>query len=89
MHKWPQGEKHIYKERLFSFLRWLLEKKNVVIGVKNLEQLEDNLGSVGWKMSAADLKLLDDASSLIQALSLALWLPGSILTGKDKHQSKV
>jgi len=47
--------------------RWLLEKKNVpsvVIGVKNLEQLEDNLGSVGWKMSAADLKLLDDVSSL-------------------------
>jgi len=32
--------------------------------VKNLEQLEDNLGSVGWKMSAADLKLLDDVSSL-------------------------
>ena len=67
LHKWPQGEKHIYKERLFSFLRWLLGKKNVpsvVIGVKNLEQLEDNLGSVGWKMSAADLKLLDDVSSL-------------------------
>ena len=67
LHKWPQGEKHIYKERLFSFLRWLLEKKNVpsvVIGVKNLEQLEDNLGSVGWKMSAADLQLLDDVSSL-------------------------
>ena len=67
LHKWPQGEKNIYKERLFSFLRWLLEKKNVpsvVIGVKNLEQLEDNLGSVGWKMSAADLKLLDDVSSL-------------------------
>ena len=67
LHKWPQGEKHIYKERLFSFLRWLLEKKNVssvAIGVKNLEQLEDNLGSVGWKMSAADLKLLDDVSSL-------------------------
>jgi len=47
--------------------RWLLEKKNVpsvVIGVKTLDQLEDNLGSVGWKMPALDLELLDKVSSL-------------------------
>eukprot|EP00092_Neocalanus_flemingeri_P001742 GFUD01001860.1.p1 GENE.GFUD01001860.1~~GFUD01001860.1.p1 ORF type:complete len:362 (+),score=71.11 GFUD01001860.1:97-1086(+) len=47
--------------------RWLLEKKNVpsvVIGVKNLEQLEDNLGSVGWKMSVEDLEQLDEVSKL-------------------------
>ena len=49
------------------FSRWLLEKKNVpsvVFGVKSLEQLEDNLGSVGWKISAEDLKQLDDVSKL-------------------------
>lgn len=47
--------------------RWLLEKKNVpsvVIGVKNLEQLEDNLGSVGWKMPSEDLKQLNLVSQL-------------------------
>ena len=44
-----------------------MEKKivpSVVIGVKNLDQLEDNLGSVGWKMSAVDLEELDEVSSL-------------------------
>jgi len=47
--------------------RWLLEKKNVpsvVFGVKSLEQLEDNLGSVGWKISAEDLEQLDAVSKL-------------------------
>ena len=45
----------------------MLEKKNVpsvVIGVKNLEQLEDNLGSVGWKLPATDLEVLDEVSRL-------------------------
>lgn len=48
-------------------MRWLLEKKNipsVVIGVKSVEQLEDNLGSVGWKMSAEDLEKLDEVSKI-------------------------
>ena len=29
---------------------------SVVFGVKNLEQLEDNLGAVGWKTPAKDLE---------------------------------
>ena len=44
-----------------------MEKNNVpsvVFGVKNLEQLEDNLGAVGWKMPAEDLEELDDVSSI-------------------------
>jgi len=47
--------------------RWLLEKNNVpsvVFGVKNLDQLEDNLGAVGWKMPVKDLEELDDVSSI-------------------------
>lgn len=47
--------------------RWLLEKKNVpsvVIGVKNLEQLDDNLGAVGWKMPPTDVEELDEVSSI-------------------------
>ena len=44
-----------------------MEKNNVpsvVFGVKNLEQLEYNLGAVGWKMPAKDLEELDDVSSI-------------------------
>ena len=47
--------------------RWLLEKKNVpsvVIGVKSLDQLDDNLGSVGWKLPATDIEVLDEVSRL-------------------------
>ena len=52
---------------LIIYSRWLLEKKNVpsvVIGVKSLEQLEDNLGSVGWKLPTTDLEVLDEVSRL-------------------------
>lgn len=47
--------------------RWLLEKNNipsVVFGVKDLNQLEDNLGAVGWKMPAKDLEDLDNISGV-------------------------
>jgi len=47
--------------------RWLLEKRNVpsvIIGVKSLEQLEDNLGAVGWEMTSTDLEELDKVSSI-------------------------
>ena len=49
------------------FSRWLLEKNNVpsvVFGVKSLDQLEDNLGAVGWKMPTEDLEELDSVSSI-------------------------
>ena len=39
-----------------------MEKKNVpsvVIGVKSLSQLEDNLGAVGWSLSKEDMEQLD------------------------------
>ena len=37
---------------------------SVVIGVKNLAQLEDNLGSLGWSLSAEEMSRLDDVSSV-------------------------
>ena len=43
-------------------LRWLLQKENVpslVIGVKSLEQLEDNFGSLGWSLTKEDMDELD------------------------------
>ncbi len=48
-------------------LAWLLAQPAVtapIIGVRTEEQLEDNLGAVGWKLSAEELKRLDEASAL-------------------------
>ena len=44
----------------FSVDRWLLEQPNVpsvIIGVKTLAQLEDNLGAVGWKLSPQQVRV--------------------------------
>jgi len=48
-------------------VRWLLDKNNVpsvVIGVKTLEQLEDNLGAVGWTLTEDEMERLDAASAI-------------------------
>ena len=40
--------------------RWLLEQPNipsVIIGVKTLAQLEDNLGAVGWSLSPEQVRV--------------------------------
>ena len=36
---------------------------NVIIGARNEEQLKQNLGSVGWKLTAAQIAKLDAASA--------------------------
>ena len=46
-------------------LNWLLQRPgvaNVVIGARNEEQLKQNLGAVGWKLSAEQVARLDQAS---------------------------
>ncbi len=47
-------------------LRWLLQKdtvSSVVIGAKNVKQLEDNMGaSSDWHMTSQQMAALDDAS---------------------------
>lgn len=46
-------------------LNWLLQRPsvvNIVIGARNEEQLRDNLGAVGWNLTAEQMKRLDDAS---------------------------
>jgi aryl-alcohol dehydrogenase-like predicted oxidoreductase len=48
-------------------LAWLLAKPvvtSVIIGAKRLDQLNDNLAAVELKLSADDLKALDDVSAL-------------------------
>jgi aryl-alcohol dehydrogenase-like predicted oxidoreductase len=49
-------------------LNWLLQRptvSTVVIGARNEEQLKQNLGAVGWKLSAEQVKKLDAASALM------------------------
>jgi aryl-alcohol dehydrogenase-like predicted oxidoreductase len=46
-------------------LNWLLQRPtvaNVIVGARNEEQLKINLGSVGWKLTQAQIAKLDAAS---------------------------
>jgi aryl-alcohol dehydrogenase-like predicted oxidoreductase len=48
-------------------LNWLLQRPSVatvVIGARNEAQLRDNLGAVGWRLSAAQVAALDAASAV-------------------------
>lgn len=48
-------------------LNWLLsrsEVSSVIMGARTVEQLEDNLGAVGWELSAEELSALDDVSTV-------------------------
>jgi len=47
-------------------LNWLLQRPtvaNVVIGARNEEQLKQNLGAVGWKLTSEQIAKLDQASA--------------------------
>jgi aryl-alcohol dehydrogenase-like predicted oxidoreductase len=47
-------------------INWLLERPtvaNVIIGARNEEQLRQNLGAVGWNLSAGQVARLDAASA--------------------------
>jgi aryl-alcohol dehydrogenase-like predicted oxidoreductase len=50
-------------------LRWLLQKdivSSVIIGVKTLAQLDDNMGAAnGWSLTKEEMKQLDDVSAPI------------------------
>jgi aryl-alcohol dehydrogenase-like predicted oxidoreductase len=48
-------------------LNWLLGRPSiatVIVGARNEEQLKQNLGAVGWKLSAEQVKKLDAASAV-------------------------
>jgi aryl-alcohol dehydrogenase-like predicted oxidoreductase len=48
-------------------LNWLLQRptiSNVIIGARNEEQLRQNLGAVGWNLTAAQVATLDAASAV-------------------------
>jgi aryl-alcohol dehydrogenase-like predicted oxidoreductase len=51
-------------------LAWLRAQPGVtapILGARTLEQLEDNLGCVGWELTPEELGLLDQASALEDA----------------------
>ncbi|MDY0095066.1 MAG: aldo/keto reductase [Candidatus Vecturithrix sp.] len=48
-------------------LNWLLQQPGVtspIIGARTLEQLDDNLGSIGWALNAEELERLNTASAI-------------------------
>ncbi len=48
-------------------LRWLLQNPVVtapILGARSMEQLNDNLGSIGWVLSGEQMRRLDAASAL-------------------------
>jgi len=55
-------------------LNWLLQRPSVatlVIGARNEEQLKQNLGAIGWKLTSAQIARLDAASAV--ALPYPYW----------------
>lgn len=51
-------------------LNWLLQRptvSSVIIGARNEEQLKQNLGAVGWNLTAAQVTRLDEASATTPA----------------------
>jgi aryl-alcohol dehydrogenase-like predicted oxidoreductase len=46
-------------------LNWLLQRPSVstvVVGARNEEQLRQNIGAVGWSLTAEQVSILDEAS---------------------------
>lgn len=51
-------------------LNWVLQRptvSNVIIGARNEQQLRDNLGAVGWKLTPEQIARLDAASQVTKA----------------------
>ena len=49
-------------------LNWLLQRptvSSVILGARNEEQLKQNLGAVGWNLTAEQVAKLDKASAVI------------------------
>jgi aryl-alcohol dehydrogenase-like predicted oxidoreductase len=51
-------------------INWLLQRptvSNVIVGARNEEQLKQNLGAVGWALTADQVARLDEASAVTPA----------------------
>ncbi|EQD55736.1 oxidoreductase protein, partial [mine drainage metagenome] len=48
-------------------LNWLLSNPAVtspIIGARNIEQLKENMGSLGWQISSNDIRRINEASAM-------------------------
>jgi len=55
------------KEPAQVALKWTMQRPGVtcpIIGARTLNQLESNLGAIGWQLSPEDMKKLDTVSAL-------------------------
>ncbi len=60
------GAEHAGKTPAQVALNWAIHKGTLVIpGAKNLEQLEMNLGALGWELSEAEVNALDEMSDRV------------------------
>jgi aryl-alcohol dehydrogenase-like predicted oxidoreductase len=60
------GNDHNAKTAGQVALNWLIRKGTLPIpGAKNLVQLQQNLGAVGWELSSEDMTLLDELSTKV------------------------
>jgi len=58
-------------------IRWIMQKPGItapIIGARSLEQLDSNLGSVGWSLTVDQMKKLDEISNI--ALPYPYHFPG-------------
>ena len=48
-------------------MNWVISKPEVSVAISGsdtIEQIDENLGAVGWRLTADEMELLDDASRL-------------------------
>lgn len=73
-------------------LNWLLSKKGVtspIIGVRTMEHLMDNLGSLGWKLTKSEMAELDEASRLYVTYPYDLWSENQQRSGRMKDLEEI
>lgn len=65
-------------------LNWLLQRptvSSVIVGARNEEQLKQNLGAVGWNLTAAQVAELDKASQ--QQIAYPYWHQRLFFSGRN------
>ena len=64
MGKIADARQKSYAQVALAWLRQQLGVTSAIIGAKTIEQLEDNLGSVGWDLTSEEMDALDEVSQI-------------------------
>lgn len=67
-------------------LNWMLQKgvTSPLVGARRVDQLEENLAALDFRLSAADMKKLDDVSEPQRCFPYRLRVPNSFIEGGSK-----